>query len=120
MYREFAVRCSREHLVQLSDSLNDLLDFDGGEDFEKLAEVPRKETAEATAAAVEATAVGDGEENEICKTDRKGICSHLDWMCRYLQREKEEGRLSTVGENKIRLMKRLMEKLEREADRAAR
>lgn len=112
MYREFAVRCSREHLVQLSDSLNDLLDFDGGEDFEKLAEEPR-------AAAAEASAVGDGE-NEICKTDRKGICSHLDWMCRYLQREKEEGRLSTVGENKIRLMKRLMEKLEREADRAAR
>lgn len=112
MYREFAVRCSREHLVQLSDSLNDLLDFDGGEDFEKLAEEPRAERVDASA-----PAAGDGE-SEICKTDRKGICAHLDWMCRYLQKEKEKGRLSTVGENKIRLMKRLMEKLERETERA--
>ena len=104
MYREFAVRCSREHLVQLSDKLNELLDFDGGEDFEKLAEEPRTAAAEAPKAA---------EEDDICKTDRKAICGHIDWMCRYLQKEVEEGRLSTVGENKLRLLKRLLEKLGR-------
>lgn len=79
----------------LSDYLNELLDMDGGEDFEKLAEEPRAEHVEA-------------EESDICKTDRKAICSHLDWMCRYLQNEKG---LTTVGENKIRLLKKLIAKL---------
>lgn len=99
MYREFSVRCTREHLVRLSDWLNENLDFEGGEDFDKLAEEPR---------AAQKTAEGDGEENEICKTDRKGICSHLDWVCRYLQSQKD---LSTTGQNKIRLMKKLIVKL---------
>lgn len=85
-------------MVQLSDYLNELLDFDGGEDFAKLAEAPR--------------APEPHDDDDMCRTDRKGMCRHIAWMCRYLEKEKEEGRLSTVGENKIRLLKKLMAKLE--------
>lgn len=89
-------------MVQLSDYLNELLDFDGGEDFAKLADAPR------TAPDV---APDDEDGSGLCKTDRKALCRHIEWMCRYLQNEKEAGRLTTVGENKIRLLKRLLEKL---------
>lgn len=41
LYREFSVTCTKEQLLRLSDWLNDNLQFDKGEDFNKLSDEKR-------------------------------------------------------------------------------
>ena len=41
LYREFSVTCTKEQLLRLSDWLNDNLQFDKGEDFDKLSDEKR-------------------------------------------------------------------------------
>lgn len=56
--------CTRERLIALSDWLNDNLDFESGEDFDKLSDTKRL----------------TGEDDELCKTDRKTVAKWLDFM----------------------------------------
>ena len=102
------MRCTREHLITLSDFLNRLFDFEAGEDFDKLADEPRPALRLTGGEGDGSDDGGEADCGDICKTDRAAICMHLDWMCRHLQKEPN---LSTVGQNKIRLLQKLIGKL---------
>ena len=95
-------------MITLSDFLNRLFDFDAGEDFDKLADAPR--AAGGGAVAKPQPEAECGGEDEICKTDRKAIKGHLEWVYRYLQSQEN---LTTTGQNKMRLIKKLIVKLGR-------
>ena len=88
LYREFSVTCTKEQLLRLSDWLNDNLQFDKGEDFNKLSDTPRPQEAapqhmsapqrgsERPSEAQSPTTPGD----DLCKTDKATVSRWLDLM----------------------------------------
>ena len=82
--------------MQLSDHLNDLLDFGGGEDFGKMAEEPPQE--------------GD----ELCKTDKTNVARWLDFVSDAIA-EMQTPPLAL--QEKARLMRNLAAKLRRQKDK---
>lgn len=75
LYREFSIRCTRGQLMRLSDWLNDNLDFDHGEDFDKLADKPRPAEPHVP------DGTGDTADGcDLCKTDRATLVKWLELM----------------------------------------
>lgn len=79
LYRLFSVQCSRDRLIELSEWLNDNLDFDAGEDFDKVSETPLECDVDIT----------------ICKSSRKQIAQFLVWAAQYVT-EHPDGKAQSV------------------------
>ena len=99
LYREFSLTCTRERLIQLSDWLNDNLDFDGGEDFDKLADKPREDRKEPQ----------PEDDCDLCKTDRATMVKWLEFMADLIPQLPNGS--STQMQNNARRMKLLAKKL---------
>ena len=101
--------------MQLSDWLNDNLDFGGGEDFDKLAEEPR---AVQPVEQPKADGIPGGEDGDgLCKTDRRAMIKWLRLMASLIPQLPEGGSLKM--QNTARLMRLLARKLERQQERGA-
>ena len=104
LYREFSVTCTKEHLISLSAWLNDNLNFDKGEDFNKLSDSPR---------AAEAHGQPD---DQLCKTDKKTIVHWLDLMADLIPHLPDGN--SLVMQNNARRMKLLSKKLQKQLQKS--
>ena len=91
--------CTKERLIKLSDWLNDNLDFDHGEDFNKIADKPRTDEANPE----------ETNECDLCKTDRTTMVRWLELMSDLIPQLPNGS--STRMQNIERRMKLLAEKL---------
>ena len=90
--------------MRLSDWLNDNLDFNAGEDFDKLADKPREQAAEDTAQT-------RGEDRDVCKTDRASLVKWLELMADLIPQLPNGS--SLLMQNNARRMRLLAQKLRR-------
>lgn len=112
LYRVFEISCSREHLVELSDWLNEHLDFEKGEDFNKLSPTPPSPKGDGDSHSEDAYDVDW--ERLCCKTDRETMAGILEWFAAYIE-EQRDGR--TITDNKVRMARNLASKLRKKNDR---
>nr|DAI13829.1 MAG TPA: hypothetical protein [Caudoviricetes sp.] len=88
LYREFSVTCTKEQLLRLSDWLNDNLQFDKGEDFNKLSD------------------------DNLCKTDKATVSQWLDLMAELIPQLPNGS--SLLMQNNARRMKLMSNKLKKQ------
>lgn len=93
--------CTKEQLLRLSDWLNDNLQFDKGEDFNKLAETPRPQE--------EAPTTPD---DDLCKTDKATVSQWLDLMAELIPQLPNGSTLQM--QNNARRMKIMSNKLKKQ------
>lgn len=84
----FEIRCGERLLASLSDWLNDNLDFDGGDDFNKLSDRPL--------------------DAGVCATSRREIADYLTWAAGVIE---GAGDASTRTRNRLRLMRNMAKKI---------
>lgn len=83
--------CTKEQLLRLSDWLNDNLQFDKGEDFNKLSEAP---------------------DDDLCKTDKATVSQWLDLMAELIPQLPNGSTL--LMQNNARRMKLMSNKLKKQ------
>ena len=83
--------CTKEQLLRLSDWLNDNLQFDKGEDFNKLSEAP---------------------DDNLCKTDKATVSRWLDLMAELIPQLPNGSTL--LMQNNARRMKLMSNKLKKQ------
>lgn len=120
LYREFSVTCTKEQLLRLSDWLNDNLQFDKGEDFNKLAETPRPQ--EEPPQHLSAPQRGSDRPSEaqsptipdddLCKTDKATVSQWLDLMAELIPQLPNGSTL--LMQNNARRMKLMSNKLKKQ------
>lgn len=128
LYREFSLTCTKERLIKLSDWLNDNLDFEHGEDFDKLSDAKRLTEAQSLAINLQnetlkrklrdaqnnsnsEQAEGSEEDAELCKTDRTHIVKWLEFMSDLIPQLPNGNSLQM--QNNARRMKLLVKKLKK-------
>lgn len=99
LYRQFEIRCSEKRLIELSEWLNDNLNWNNGEDFNKIEFPPTCDSDERGSF-----------EALLCKTDRKMLAGYLLWMADYIE-EHRDGRTKT--DNRIRITRNIARKLQK-------
>lgn len=138
LYREFSVTCTKEQLLRLSDWLNDNLQFDKGEDFNKLSDEKRltegqslainlqnatlKRKLEEASQHLSAPQRGSDRPSEaqsptipgddLCKTDKATVSQWLDLMAELIPQLPNGSTL--LMQNNARRMKLMSNKLKKQ------
>lgn len=112
--------CTKEQLLRLSDWLNDNLQFDKGEDFNKLSETPRpQEEAPQHLSAPQRGSDRPSEaqsptipDDDLCKTDKATVSQWLDLMAELIPQLPNGSTL--LMQNNARRMKLMSNKLKKQ------
>lgn len=112
--------CTKEQLLRLSDWLNDNLQFDKGEDFNKLSDTPRPQEeapqhlsapqrgSDRPSEAQSPTTPGD----DLCKTDKATVSRWLDLMAELIPQLPNGSTLQM--QNNARRMRLMSNKLKKQ------
>lgn len=114
------MKCSKEHLLQLNDWLNEHIDLDGGEDFNRISEERIVKSEESSSPSTEpAGDVHEVDWENLCsRTDRKTISNFLNWAADIIEQlEGQPSVKSNMANNRARIFRNIADKIYRKIDK---